>query len=134
MKPLGLAERTTTPAGRCAAISRELRRQIAQHAARTARWSKLPGVSQRQPGDAVGVDFQGPAARIGHQAACRTRSMDGEIANQRQMIGELHVRYLEAIHLDLRAVQNEIELLARAAARIGGQALQHWRWSSRPPA
>src|SRR5277367_2690509 len=40
------------------------------------------------------------------------------------MIGEMHVRYGEAIHLDLAAMQNEIKLFARAAARIGGQAVQ----------
>ncbi len=34
------------------------------------------------------------------------------------MIGKLHIGYFEAIHLDLRAVQNEIEFLARAAAGI----------------
>ena len=49
--------------------------------------------------------------------------MDGEIANQGKMIGELHVRYFKAIHLDLAAMQDEIKLLARAAARIGREAL-----------
>src|ERR1700686_4585806 len=50
--------------------------------------------------------------------------MDREVADQRQMIGELNVRNRKAIHLDLAAVKDEIKLFARAAARIGGQAVQ----------
>src|ERR1700730_10625763 len=40
------------------------------------------------------------------------------------MIGELDVGYFESIHLDLAAGQDEIQLLARAAARIGRQAVE----------
>src|ERR1700692_839132 len=40
------------------------------------------------------------------------------------MIGELDVGYFKAVHLDLGAVQDEIQLLARAAARIGRQTME----------
>jgi len=50
--------------------------------------------------------------------------VDREVANQRQVIGELNVGYFKAIYLDLGAVEDEIKLLARAAARIGRQAVE----------
>ena len=47
--------------------------------------------------------------------------MNRKIANQRQMIGELHIGYFEPVYFDLRAVQDEIELFAGTAARIRRQ-------------
>src|SRR5258708_39665492 len=46
--------------------------------------------------------------------------VDGKIANQGQRVGKLYVRYFKPIHLDSRAVQNEVEFLAGAGAGIRG--------------
>src|ERR1700694_3534590 len=48
--------------------------------------------------------------------------VDEEIADQGEMIGELHGRQLEAGHLDASAMQDEVEFLAGAVARVGGQS------------
>src|SRR5882757_5595234 len=62
--------------------------------------------------------------RYGRRRSGRLLSplMDREIADQRQVVGKLHVRYFETINLDLRTMQNEVEFLARTAAGVGGQA------------
>jgi hypothetical protein len=58
---------------------------------------------------------------IDSSSCCGLRVLvDRKIANQGQMVGKLYVRYFKPIHLDAGAVQNEVELLAGAAAGIRG--------------
>jgi hypothetical protein len=99
MKPLALAERITTPAGRCAAMSSSFAARSRTMSGPTARWSRSRRIAH-QPGDAVGVDLH--QVGQGYRSSCRLPNLavNGEVANQRQVIGELHVRYLEAIHLE----------------------------------
>src|SRR5579859_5920925 len=120
--PLAFAELITTPTGLSAAISLSLAASsLRTEADRTL--VEAPGTSQVSHAmrSASTSSFQVPAALMGSGRRL-SRLAHREIADQREVIGQLDVRYLEAVHLDLRAVQDEIELLARRARRIGGQA------------
>src|ERR1700683_3157281 len=68
-----------------------------------------------------------PGPRRLAKSSCSCSLLSGtqnrEVAYQRQMIRELYIRYGEAIHLNLRAMQNEIQFLAGTAAWVGKQAL-----------
>src|SRR5262245_28205201 len=48
-------------------------------------------------------------------------SLDLEVANQRQVVGKANRRYRKVSQLDAVAVEHEVELPARRAARIRGQ-------------
>src|SRR5262245_51507059 len=123
MKPLFLAERITSPfGGFCAngAIS-------APSSSSTARPSTLvdvPGlsrVSQAMPSAsrstfhaaATGVFIGEPYGESCRWAAGQGVFANGEVADQRTVVGEAHVRDAKVGHLDPVADQNEIELDTR---------------------
>src|SRR5260370_514757 len=61
------------------------------------------------------------SARTNCSCGLLRRVENREVADQRQMIRELHIRNFEAIHANLGAVQDEIQLLAGTAAGIRKQ-------------
>src|SRR5271156_7029352 len=119
MKPLRFAEHNTRPAGFCAStwVSAAARSLMT---AADSTLVALPGISQvsqamRSASTSrfqalVMVSRRGPRGFV-----------DREIANERQVVRKLDIGNLEAVHLDLRAVQDEVEFLARARAWIGGK-------------
>src|SRR5690606_34180411 len=78
-----------------------------------------------EPADAVGTGFSPPVIRheLRAPSLCRRLRLlsDLEVAYERQMVRIADVRDVEVRDLDAFAVEHEVELFSRRAARIGRQ-------------
>src|ERR1700732_2231252 len=127
-KPLLLPEITTTARGRSfsSAASRASSSVSTPPESTLAELPALSIVSQAIPSESRS-SFQDPLAVSFMMSGRRDRTRRGagadlEIAHQRAMIREAHVRHTEIGDLDAFAHQDEVELDARHARREGGES------------
>src|SRR5213082_3385850 len=126
-KPLFLAEITTAPRGRSFS-SAASRPSSSPRTPLESTLAEVPGLSivSQAIASASRSSFQAAVA-VSFMSGRRSRARRGagadlEIAHQRAMIREAHVRHTEIRDLDAFAHQDEVELDARHARRKGGQA------------
>src|SRR5256884_230340 len=126
-KPLFLAEITTAPRGRSFS-SAASRPSSSPSTPLESTLAEVPGLSivSQAIASASRSSFQAAVA-VSFMSGRRSRARRGagadlEIAHQRAMIREAHVRHAEIRDLDAFAHQDEVELDARHARRKGGEA------------
>src|SRR3981081_1957430 len=127
-KPLFLPEITTTPRGKSfSSVASRASSSVSTLPESTL--AELPGlsiVSQAIPSESPS-SFQDPLAVSFMMSGRRDRARRGagadlEIAHQRTMIREAHVRHTEIGDLDAFPHQDEVKLDARQARRKGGES------------
>ena len=132
-----LARDEDEAAGRLALEAFQQRLELGEHATPERTLAEVPGlssVSQAMPSASARVvqepgvgSFMGDAPGEGSLQAAETlrsaaRGVHLEVAHQRAVVREAHVRHAEVGDLDALAHQHEVELDARHARRKGGQA------------